>query len=562
MKKNSRASLAVLSLLLLEVLAFTGSPASASPSVSCTANTDPFSVTAATWGTASAPESAYPGAQNFPLTVSLLFAGPCFSPQTTFQLNLSGVTVFTGPDGTTQPEVIASSSIEPNTLVTETFYLNISPTAPTSATGSTYDIPMSIMYTSNSTSDQITQAVTVPVGLRSPAVLSFTSTTSHLVAGEDNNVTFTLSNTGQGDTSNLALSVSTPSAITVLDQIPTIQSLDAGSNVSGTVDFFVPSSLSGQGVALTFNAKYLDPYENSQTFSQNLEFIVGSGVSSSSSFTTVSALWGSGATSPLAGTQDASLVVTLQYLGLNPVTSLQGTVELPTGITDLNGKGSATAVSAAATDQYGVVQLTFYLDIGSSVQPGSYNYTLSLTWMTSMSSGTTQTTVLTPPPIAQLQSSFQVEGTTWEKALNSTSSSATSVISPEPGSSDVPLVVSLQYLGSQSVTSIEGTLSLPSGFSDLNGHSTATAFAASADDGQVISLTFDLDLASTIKPASYNFTLGLSWTTSNSVAPHSEQRHLAGADSVGDHEQLPAVGHTGELDGDRRDHHEGDLHAH
>ncbi len=79
-------------------------------------------------------------------------------------------------------------------------------------------------------------------------------------------------------------------------------------------------------------------------------------------------------------------------------------------------------------------------------------------------------------------------------------------------------MVSLQYLGSQSVTSIEGTLSLPSGFSDLNGHSTATAFAASADDGQVISLTFDLDLASTIKPASYNFTLGLSWTTSNSVA--------------------------------------------
>src|SRR5271155_343310 len=216
MKKNSWASLAVLFLLLLEVLAFTGAPASAASAVSCTANTDPFAVTAATWGTATDPQSAYPGDQNFPLTVSLLFSGPCFSPQTTFQLNLSAVTVFTGPDGTTQPEVIAPSNIEPNTLVTETFYLNISPTAPTSATGVSYDIPMSITYTSNSTSDQITQAVTVPVSLRSPVALSFTSTMSHLVAGEDNNVTFTVSNTGTGDASDVTLSVSAPTSVTVL----------------------------------------------------------------------------------------------------------------------------------------------------------------------------------------------------------------------------------------------------------------------------------------------------------------------------------------------------------
>lgn len=517
MKNNSWGSLAVLSLLLLEVLAFTGSPASGASGVLCTANTDPFTVTGATWGTAAAPQSAYPGDQNFPLTVSLLFSGPCFSPQTTFQLNLSGVTVFTGPGGTAQPEVIASSTIEPNTQVTETFYLNISPTAPTSATGVNYDLPLSIMYSSNSTSDQITQAVTVPVSLRSPVALSFTSTVSHLVAGENNNVTFTVSNTGTGDASEVALSVAAPTSVTVLNQIPTVQSLDAGTNSSATVDLFVPSSLSGDAVALSFTAKYLDAYENSQTFTQNVEFIVGNAVSTSSSFATVSALWGSGATSPLPGTQDASLVVTLQYLGLAPVTSLQGTVQLPAGVTNLNGQGTATAVSAATTDQYGAVQLTFYVDIGSGVRPGSYNYTLSLTWMTSVSSGMTQTAVLTPPPIAQLQSSFQVEGTTWEKALNSTSSAATSVISPEPGSSDIPLVVSLQYLGSPSVTSIEGTLSLPSGFSDLNGHPTATAFAASASSGQVVSLTFDLDLASTVKPGSYNFTLGLSWTTSNSV---------------------------------------------
>ena len=61
-------------------------------------------------------------------------------------------------------------------------------------------------------------------------------------------------------------------------------------------------------------------------------------------------------------------------------------------------------------------------------------------------------------------------------------------------------------------------LSLPAGVTDVNGHPTATAFAATATTDQVVTLTFDLDFASTVKPGSYNFTLALSWTTSNSVA--------------------------------------------
>ena len=214
-------------------------------------------------------------------------------------------------------------------------------------------------------------------------------------------MTFSVSNTGTGNASNVEISVSAPSSVTFLNQVPSIQSLGAGSNSSEMVQLFVPSSLSGQAVALTFTAKYLDAYENSQTATESLEFIAGNTVSSSSSFATVSALWGSAGTSPLPGTQDATLVVSLQYLGLQPVTSLQGTVQLPAGVTDLNGRSSATAVSPATTNQYGVVQLTFYVDIGSGVPPGSYNYTMSLAWTTSTSAGLTQTSVLTPPPIGR-----------------------------------------------------------------------------------------------------------------------------------------------------------------
>jgi len=79
------------------------------------------------------------------------------------------------------------------------------------------------------------------------------------------------------------------------------------------------------------------------------------------------------------------------------------------------------------------------------------------------------------------------------------------------------LVVTLQNTGTISVTSLKGTLAMPAGITDLNGHQTATAYAANVSPNQVIALTFYLDVASTARPGSYNFTLDLSWTTSVSV---------------------------------------------
>ena len=282
-------------------------------------------------------------------------------------------------------------------------------------------------------------------------------------------------------------------------------------------------------MVLTFTGKYLDAYSNSQSVSQTAGFIVVTTptVEASSSFVVEGAQWGSSSsvTQPLPGTQDTPLVVNLQYLGSTPVTSLEGTVQLPSGITDPNGRGTATAFSSATTNQYGAIQLTFYLDLASTLKPGSYNYTLNLVWMTSQSLGLSQSAVLTPPPIAALQSQFQVEGAAW-----GTSSTATA---PLPGTQNTPLVVTLQYLGTTSVTSLKGTVTMPTGITDLNGHQTATAYAASISANQVLTLTFNLDVASSVKPGSYNFTLGLSWTTSvsvtltqNSTSPRPQSRRL------------------------------------
>ena len=519
-KSSIGASLVVAVLLLLEMVP-TALPVSAAATPVCTTQSNPFSVTGDYWGTSGAALSVYPGDQNVPLTITMLFSGPCSSPQSTFTLSLSSAvdpTPFTGPNGIPQPKTIALN-IAPNTFVAETFYLSVDPKA---ATGVTYNTQMIIQYANNTASDVVTQLAFVPVTLQGPVELNFAANTSHLVAGVTNNVTVSISNTGAAPSGPISTTVTAPSSVTLLNQITSISSLGAGSNATRLLEMFVPSSLSGTAITLTFTAKYADAYANSQTVTQMVGFMVSTPtVQAGTSFVIESAQWGSSSspTSPLPGTQDIELAVSLQYLGSTPVTSLQGTLALPSGITDLNGMSSAVSYSAATTNQYGSVQLTFYLDIASNVKPGSFSYPLTLNWMTSQSLGLSQTAAVMPPPIAQMVSSFQVQSASWTTSTSTTTTSAAAAAaSPEPGSQGVPLVVNLQYLGTTSVTSVKGTLSMPSGITDLNGHSSATAFAATANANQVISLTFDVDVASTVKPGSYNFTLDLSWTTSVSVS--------------------------------------------
>ncbi len=514
MKKPISGSF-VLALLVISATAY-ASPAFAAiggstSDTSCTSQTNPFAVIGAIWGVSGSPQSVYPGDQNVPLTITVLFSGPCTAPQASIELSLassSNPVPFTGQDGVTQPKNIALN-VSPNTLFTETFYMNVEQSA---TTGITYYIPVVIQYDNNSVSSVITELATAPIALYGPVQLNFAAGSSHLSAGGVDNLTLTISNSGSASSGPVSTTVSAPSSVTLLNQLPMTTGLAPGGSATEVLQLFVPSSLSGTAITMSLTAKYLDAYSNTQTVTQTLGFMVSSPtVEPASSFVVEGSQWGSAGstTSPLPGTQDTPLVVSMQYLGSTPVTSFQGTVQLPAGITDLNGRSTAVAFSSATTNQYGAIQLTFYVNLASSLMPGSYNFTLNLEWSTSQSVGLTQTAVLTPPPIPALQSQFLVEGATW-----GTSSTATA---PLPGTQNSPLVVTLQYLGTTSVTSLKGTVTMPAGITDLNGHPTATAFAAIVSANQVISLTFNLDVASSVKPGSYNFSLGLSWITSVSV---------------------------------------------
>jgi hypothetical protein len=84
---------------------------------------------------------------------------------------------------------------------------------------------------------------------------------------------------------------------------------------------------------------------------------------------------------------------------------------------------------------------------------------------------------------------------------------------PQPGDRNVPLVLTVQYLGTSTATSLQATLSLPAGFTNQNGGSTSTAYGAMTNPDQTVELTFYLNVASSDPAGSYTFPLVLTWST-------------------------------------------------
>jgi hypothetical protein len=442
MKKSYPASSLVLALLVgaMAVGSVPISAVSAAPSDACTPQTNPFSVTSANWGTAGSPESVYPGSQDVPLTVTMLFSGPCTSPQATFELSLATQTnpvPFTGQNGETQPKDIGLN-IDPNTIVTETFYLNVDQGA---TTGVTYYIPLDIQYANNTVSNVVTQVTSAPISLFGPVQLSFNAGTTHLLAGAVNNVTITTSNSGSSASGPVSITATAPTGVTVFSQLATTPAIEPGTSVSEVLQLYVPSSLNGTAFVVTLNAKYVDAYSNAQTASQTLGFTASTtSAQSSSSFVIEGASWGTAAsaTMPAQGTQGEALVVSVQYLGTASVASIKGTLTLPAGFTDLNGQPTATVYAATATPNQ-VVTLTFYLDIGSGVKPGSYSFPLDLSWLTSTSASESEGGIVSPPPIASqaTTASFPLSVTQQNSTITAGSQTSAAFVVANDGSATI-----------------------------------------------------------------------------------------------------------------------------
>ncbi len=379
-------------LLLISLFAFAGFvgssvyPASAA---TCIQSGTPFSPIGTGWGTSSSPVSAGPGQQDVPLTVNILFFGTCTVTAATFSLGLSSpLSASNGKDYANSYEV----NVNPGSILHETFYVNIA----SNASLKTYTLPLTVNYYSGNMT-VLTDSFDVSVALKGNAVLVYTPSSTVLYAGQVNDLTLTIQNAGTGNASSISTSVSPSAQVGVLDQLGTVSELYAGNSTTETLELFVPGSASGSTATLSLSATYYDAYSNSETAAQVLSFEVSS-VNPASPFVVESTTWGTSSSSPQPGDVNVPLEVSAEYMGTALVSGLKATLSLPSGFSGQESGSTASAlVSSVSPSQ--LVSLTFYVDIGASVTPGTYDFGLSVVWSTATSSSLAESVTVSPPAI-------------------------------------------------------------------------------------------------------------------------------------------------------------------
>jgi len=218
---------------------------------------------------------------------------------------------------------------------------------------------------------------------------------------------------------------------------------------------------------------------------------------------------------PLKGTVALSFAANVPYL-------VAGAVNEVTVSVSNTGSGNASLITPQATPsgQLSIlnqlsqiaelppgttVNQTLRIFVPSSLLGSAASVTLSASYDDAYSVSRAATQMLGFYVISTATTSFQVTGASW----------GSSDSTPQPGDSDVPLVLTLQYLGTSTVTSLQVTLSLPAGFTNQDGGSASTSYSEAISFDQSVQLTFYLNLASSEPAGSYTFPLLLTWSTAS-----------------------------------------------
>jgi hypothetical protein len=102
------------------------------------------------------------------------------------------------------------------------------------------------------------------------------------------------------------------------------------------------------------------------------------------------------------------------------------------------------------------------------------------------------------------------------KVVNVVWGSLDSPIEVAPGDLNVPVTITLQYTGTNTLTAIEAYIFLPGGFTSTNGEKTIKVFST-ASGGRVIQLQFRLNLDSKVKLGDYSVAMIINGISGSSI---------------------------------------------
>lgn len=214
-------------------------------------------VLSAQWGNSTHPISVGPGSVDVPLTITMESSGSvCSLSNIAGTFNFYGdISNFNGSDIATDYLQSAAAS----SIFDMVFHLNIanSTTAGPNVIAS-YPFYISWNYTGNE-SIRYTQVVNVSMPISGSPLLSFSIPNPDLLAGQNNNITIHVSNSGTGNAYKVSMSPTSSPIINILSNPMAINVLKPGASENVTLAAYIPPTLSGQQVTLNLNPYYISP---------------------------------------------------------------------------------------------------------------------------------------------------------------------------------------------------------------------------------------------------------------------------------------------------------------
>lgn len=225
-----------------------------------------FDVVSSMWGTSLNPVEAAPGDFNVPLTVSIQYFG--YYTATSIRAKLLLPENFSSTIETEEPTAVAVN-VQPNTVFSLTYYLNISP----NATIGTHIFIARILWNTTWEYNMVDE-VAFTVSLKGKVTLNFEPSDIYLTPGQFTAITFKVKNLGDGEARNLNINIISPAQTIVSTPSQTIDKIEPHSQTNFTLNVYAAASLSGQPITITLTGGYRDAYLNQRSFSQSIGFLV------------------------------------------------------------------------------------------------------------------------------------------------------------------------------------------------------------------------------------------------------------------------------------------------
>lgn len=446
-------------------------------------STPNIKVIGVTWGNSTHPISAAPGNKDIPLTVTLeSFDTTCQFENVAASLSLfGGITDF---NGSTTTATYYTESIEPPAITDLVYHLNIASNVTMGPNVST-TFPLVVAWDSNNGSVNVRQQVNVQVPLEGAANLTFKANKPDITAGKITNLTITVSNTGSGVASDIGMTITASSGVSLLNQPGMIPELAPGQSQNVSLSLYIApnqagNSQAGSSTPLALNTHYINPYGYNTT----LETVLGLFASSPSTSSVIVSV----PNQTLIAGRIIKTNLTVSNTGADPVTNLSIVL---TPVSPLSIIGSDNLNPVPVIQPGSSVNLPITLFIQSSTSAVS-TLDISLSYVIDNQQVTASRSI-----------SFLNPGNVNISVVSTVISPA----SPQPGQI-FSITSTIQNTGSQSAAATSVAPHPPQGITILGQNST---FIGSVPVDTPTALTVSFTASTTIKAGTYTIPVVLSY---------------------------------------------------